>query len=216
MCKASVSLKCQRWRGWQASVAWAAGGAILPYLTSKIGLVRIYQNIHLTYTYTSIIHEYPLNAEFIFGLIYSLLSREVNALPSWLFSGNNLTGSSSAPDNKPWLCQVLSSIVTYNGTQWPCSTQPVPRRLSNDSVTQRKALREPTDIKMIVCIACIICFFKSCSTGACEEIPVSAPSMQTEEQPLELERREIQSGLEAIKKSPKLLLFWQYSYCYSY
>lgn len=34
-------------------------------------------------------------------------------------------GSSSAPDSKLQLCQVLSSIVIYDRAQWPCSTRPV-------------------------------------------------------------------------------------------
>lgn len=35
-------------------------------------------------------------------------------------------GSSSAPDNKLELCQVLSSIVIYDRTQWPRSARPGP------------------------------------------------------------------------------------------
>lgn len=35
-------------------------------------------------------------------------------------------GSSSVLDNKLRLCQVLSSIVIYDKTQWPRSTRPVP------------------------------------------------------------------------------------------
>lgn len=64
-------------------------------------------------------------------------------------------GSSSAPDNKLQLCQVLSSIVIYNRTQWPCSTRPVPRGLSDDGASQRKT--QQTDIRF-VSIVWIICF----------------------------------------------------------
>lgn len=60
--------------------------------------------------------------EMKFGCRKSFHSKEVTALSLYLFSENNLTGSSSAPDNKPCFCQVLSSIVTCNGTQWPHRT----------------------------------------------------------------------------------------------
>lgn len=64
------------------------------------------------------------------------------AFPLQLNSQKNLTGSSSAPDNKPQLHQVLSSIVTYNRTQRPRSTGAIRHCLSDDGITQTNSEKE--------------------------------------------------------------------------